>query len=594
MIPTMQEIRKKGVGPEMTSRIRTIGIALIAMGAFLPLEAGAQTRSGTGLNPLLPIVPPAPGRELESDEDAFSNEKRGPLAELLESATNSDAILEVVVGQARILTLNEPIAKDGGIALVATGDPTVIDFEIAGPRLLRVLGRRVGVTDLSITTDAGKTYTFNIHVVYNLPLLTAYLQQVFPDASIDLKQLHEHIILQGQARSVEQIAQIEHTLKSYLFSAQVENQITGSQGSGSPGVPPNAPVEQPLPPSDEPGFTGPAQIDIPENQPRIRYQFAEAQIINLMRVPGVQQVMLKVQMAELNRTALRRIGADILIKDGDTILGSTIAGSDFFGVGLTDTTRGINSTVFGIFNNFDVTFILSALRQNGVVNILAEPNLMALNGQEASFLAGGEFPVPVAQDSGVAVGGITVEYKEFGVLLNFVPTILDDETIRLRVAPEVSNIDPSITVVVPGQPPFFGLSTRRTNTTVELKQGQTLALAGLLQVTLDANTARIPGLGDLPYIGPLFSNTSHQRTEKELLVMVTPYLVSPMEACQVPAAPGSEIMDPKDNEFFFLNRIEGRTGEPYRSTTAWEDPVGTRHLMHLEHRHCYGPVGYSE
>ena len=132
------------------------------------------------------------------------------------------------------------------------------------------------------------------------------------------------------------------------------------------------------------------------------------------------------------------------------------------------------------------------------------------------------------------------------------------------------------------------------NTTVELKQGQTLALAGLLQVTLEANTARIPGLGDLPYLGPLFSNTTHERIEKELLVMVTPYLVSPMEVCQAPPMPGTEILDPNDKEFFFLNRIEGRTGVPYRSPTSWDDPLHLIHLMHLEHRQFCGPVGYSE
>ena len=123
------------------------------------------------------------------------------MAELLESATASDAVLEVIVGKGRIVTTNEPIAREGGIALVAAGDPTVVDFEVVGPRLLRILGRRVGDTDLSITTDAGQTYTFDIHVVYDLPLLTAYLQQIFPDALIELKQLREHVVLQGQARS---------------------------------------------------------------------------------------------------------------------------------------------------------------------------------------------------------------------------------------------------------------------------------------------------------------------------------------------------------------------------------------------------------
>jgi pilus assembly protein CpaC len=306
--------------------------------------------------------------------------------------------------------------------------------------------------------------------------------------------------------------------------------------------------------------------------------------------------MLKVQVAELNRTALRRIGADIFFSDGETTLGSQIAGTSA-NLEITETiTRlgllfGPDTTSFGIFNSGELQIFLNALRSNSVASILAEPNLIALNGHEASFLAGGEFPVPVPQFSAGASSSITVEFKEFGVLLNFIPTILDDETIRLRVAPEVSDTDEANAVVIQG---FFvpGLRVRRVNTTVELKQGQTLALAGLLQIELDANTNRIPGLGDLPYIGPFFSNTTHERVEKELLVMVTPFLVGPMDPQQVPALPGAEVLDPNDLEFYLLNRIEGRTGRPFRATTAWDDPQV--HLLHLEQQHVCGPVGYAE
>jgi pilus assembly protein CpaC len=247
-------------------------------------------------------------------------------------------------------------------------------------------------------------------------------------------------------------------------------------------------------------------------------------------------------------------------------------------------------TAFGIFDACDFAFFFSALRNNGVASILAEPNLVAMNGHEARFQAGGEFPVSVPTSLTEVPA---VEFKDFGVIVNFVPTILDDETIRLRVSPEVSNIDQIIAIAGLGTSAPV-LSTRNVQTTVELKQGQTLALAGLLQVELDANTNRVPGLGDVPYLGPFFSNTTHQRIEKELLVMVTPYLVSPMEACQGPPMPGSEILDPNDCEFYFLNRIEGRTGYPYRSPTSWDDPCGYRYLINLEEHEFCGPVGYSE
>jgi pilus assembly protein CpaC len=198
---------------------------------------------------------------------------------------------------------------------------------------------------------------------------------------------------------------------------------------------------------------------------------------------------------------------------------------------------------------------------------------VALNGQLASFLAGGEFPVPVPQVSASGVAPtITVRFREFGVKLGFVPYILDGNVIRLTVAPEVSNIDFTIAVtLVAGGSPVPGLNTRKAQTTVELREGQTLAIAGLLQLTLAGETDRIPGLGDLPFIGPFFSNSSSQRIEKELVVLVTPYLVEPMNAGQVPLTPGDEVKEPNDLEFYFLNRIEARTGKDFRGTTAWDD-----------------------
>lgn len=237
--------------------------------------------------------------------------------------------------------------------------------------------------------------------------------------------------------------------------------------------------------------------------------------------------------------------------------------------------------------------MLRALRENSLVRILAEPNLVAISGHEASFLAGGEFPVPVPQGN---VGGqVTVQFKEFGVQLGFVPHILDDDVVRLEVRPEVSTIDESLgtTLVVGGQP-IPGINTRRVHTTVEMREGETLALAGLLQVTLDGKTDRIPGLGDLPYLGPMFSNTTHKRVERELLVLVTPYFVKPMTSEQIVPLPGEEVLDPDDKEFYFQNRIEGRTGVEHRSTLTWDDPLHVEHLFKLERANVSGPVGFTK
>jgi pilus assembly protein CpaC len=333
----------------------------------------------------------------------------------------------------------------------------------------------------------------------------------------------------------------------------------------------------------------------------------EPQVINLIRVPGSQQVVLKVRVAELNRTSMRQIGADWLFRDGDTIMGTQIGGNGVFGRSTVSTippsfgtgtlTTSPTTTVFGIFRGADLNVYLSALRRNSLLKILAEPNLVAMNGHQASFLAGGEFPVPIPQvaASGVAPT-ITVQFKEFGVRLGFVPYILDGDVIRLTVDPEVSTIDFSIgTTLVAGGSVVPGLNTRKAHTVVEMRQGQTLAIAGLLQLSLDGNTSRIPGLGDLPFIGPFFSNTTSDRVEKELVVLVTPYLVEPMNPDQVPPGPGDEVKQPNDLEFYLLNRIQSRTGRDFRATTEYDDATHLLRCFLKWHKdNVRGPHGYCD
>jgi pilus assembly protein CpaC len=190
---------------------------------------------------------------------------------------------------------------------------------------------------------------------------------------------------------------------------------------------------------------------------------------------------------------------------------------------------------------------------------------------------------------------VTVQFKEFGVRLNFVPFILDGDVIRLSVDPEVSTVDFTLgTVLVAGGTPVPGLNTRKAHTTVEMRQGQTLMIGGMLLVAMDGTTARIPGLGDLPILGPFFSNTSGDRIEKELVIMVTPYLVEPMNPDQIPPTPGDEVNEPTDLEMYFLNRIEGRTGRDFRSTVQYDDPFHLIHHVNLEKKYITGPCGFSE
>jgi pilus assembly protein CpaC len=602
----------------------------------------AQNMPGAGAaacasEPRLPVVPLRQPRPAEGTQPGqrWQTGREGPdaapTASFIDSLRGNDAAFEVVVGQGRLLTIKTDIASRKGTAVIAVGDPTVVEFEVLpNPRMIRVIGRRAGVTDLSVTGADGQTYSFEVHVVYDLALLSAQLRQFFPDAEIRLAQLREHLVAEGEARSPAQTDSILRTLEAYLESIQVSQAMQGQnapfapiQGGAGP-VPnppppprdrsdqapdPNQPPAGSAPPGENPAnpslVEGPATPG-PTGLLGTRAASVKPRIINLIRVPGVHQVLLQVRIAELNRTAMRQIGADFLAVEphtgnifGTSIAGSTVSALGVLGLGgLTSAAQGAagkNTTAFGIFPSSDFELLIRALRQNSLLSILAEPNLVAMSGQRASFLAGGQFPVPVPQSGGGLTNTVTIEFKDFGVQLDFLPYVLEDGTIRLCVTPEVSSIDFALgTTLVQGGDPVPGLNTRRATTTVQLRQGQTLAMAGLLQVEISGQTTRIPGLGDLPYIGPLFSNTSHKRVEKELLVLVTPYLINPMNCDQVPPLPGEELTDPNDLEFYLLNRIEGRTGRNVRSTTTWDDPWHLVRLMRLERHYVAGPVGFSE
>ncbi|HUE74883.1 MAG TPA: pilus assembly protein N-terminal domain-containing protein [Pirellulaceae bacterium] len=536
----------------------------------------------SGFQPHLPVIPSrvAPSAERFSAASSF-----------IESLSRNDAMFEVVLGQGRMLVLKEDLAPpaapaDANQPLIAVGNPGVIDFQVLGPRHIRLIGKRIGVTDLVVTTVDQKSYSYQVHVVYDLNLVQARIRELMPDAQVRVAQIGKNLVVEGQARDAAQIRQImELVSRGVLVDAPATS--NGATDFPEPG--------QPAAPQSMLSAGGMAE-DVAATGP---------EIINLLRVPGPQQVLLKVQIAELNRTALRQIGADILYADGGTILGTKLNGittsasvadaSGLFGTAATEALGSSPTTAFGIFNSAGLQVMLSALRQNSVLKILAEPNLVAMNGHEARFLAGGEFPVPVPQ-SGAGGGAptITVQYKKFGVQLNFIPYIMDDDVIRLSVDPEVSSIDFGLGIQLSGTS-VPGLNTRNAHTVVELREGQTLAIAGLMQMSLTHQNTGIPGLGDLPYIGPFFSNNTGNRVEKELVVLVTPYLVESMHPDEVPPRPGDEVVEPNDLEFYLLGRLQGRTGQTeFRSTTNADDPLHLMRRMKLESRCIQGPLGFSE
>jgi len=552
-------------------------------------------------SPFMPLATDElPPRRSHSRRDLTEITERAPrstkeIEAFAESLAGNDARIKVVVGQGRLLTLRSDLVQPGQTSpLIAVGDPTIVDFQIIDNRHLRVMGQRIGVTDLAIITSDQESYSFEVSVVADLSLLEAQLRESFPDTNLKLSQLRDHVVVEGQARDTRQVAQVLAMMRAFLDSIQtgksVEAETDMLPDSRGASQSPNLPAAQ----NGENAATG-ADLGRSSGKPDFEATLIPSQIINLIRVPGPQQVLLKVKVAELDRTALRRLGTSWLAKDGNYAIGQTLgpplafagaAGGGGGGIGsggdlLQMLAPGVGQgTAFGVFDGGKTAFLIDALRQNQVLSVLAEPTLVALHGEEATFRSGGEFPVPVPQPGG-GQSLVTIQFKQFGVSLNFKPYILDDETIRLSVAPEVSSIDFSTGVAFNGTL-VPGVQTRNASTVVELAQGQTLAIAGILQTQMDGTTQRIPFLGDLPYIGTMFRSSSHKKIEKELIVLVTPHLVESMKPEQVPAVAGDCIQEPNDHEFYMQGRLESREPRPYRSTAAWDDPVGVSRIRKVK------------
>jgi pilus assembly protein CpaC len=303
---------------------------------------------------------------------------------------------------------------------------------------------------------------------------------------------------------------------------------------------------------------------------QLAQSYAGDKVINMMSVGASQQVMLEVRFSEINRQTGKQIGFSGFTS-GD---GGTFGSATGNGAGLTtdpETGQGILrlDSITGSFGVFRKTFgalglninaTLDALERKGLVKTLAEPTLIALSGETASFLAGGEFPVPVQQSNGGGgdSGGITVEFKPFGVSLAFTPTILADGIINLQVEPEVSSIDPSASITVNGLN-IPGLQTRRANTVLELRDGESFALAGLIRKDFATTVRQVPLLGSIPIIGALFRSTGFNKGETELVIVVTPRIVQPVKASQI-QLPTDRVQNPNEGELFLLGRTDKAMG----------------------------------
>ena len=300
----------------------------------------------------------------------------------------------------------------------------------------------------------------------------------------------------------------------------------------------------------------------------------EDKIVNLMTLGGSQQVMLEVRFAEVSRNIGKELGSSIFFGNGTDVEGAIGNGAGNLPNGnpRLDTIQGSFGIIRGLFNDvfgLSIDATLDALEEKGLSKTLAEPTLIALSGETASFLAGGEFPIPVVQSGG---GGgqdgnnaVTVEFKPFGVSLGFTPTVLSDKVINLVVEPEVSSIDQAASINIGGlQIP--GLQTRRASTVLELRDGESFAIAGLLQRDFSTTVNQVPLLGSIPIIGSLFRSSSFQKGETELLIIVTPRLVAPIKPEQV-RLPTDRIYDPSEADVLLLDG-EGYKPRPLEPITG--------------------------
>lgn len=408
------------------------------------------------------------------------------------SAARTSANVKISIGK------SESVRTEQGFSEVIVSDPEVADAIPLTDRSLSVLGKKIGNARVSVYGEGKKLVgVFDIEVSYDTTRLGAELAQRFPHSRFRVSSVNGKIMISGTASD----------------AATLDKAIT------------------------------------------IAKQFGN-DVINSVRVTQPQQVMLEVRFVEAQRSAGRELGVNWQVASQNLLGGGQGFGAT---VGLASSGVGLLSgaapfgTVVGkmLGGGMQADQLLQALEERGVVRRLAEPNLVTLSGDTASFLAGGEFPIPVSS----TLGSISIEFKKYGVGLAFTPTVLADGAINLKIEPEVSQIDPT-TVITVGSITIPSLIVRRANTTVELRDGQSFAIAGLLQASNTTDQRQLPWLADVPVIGALARSASFQKKETDLVIIVTPRLVRP-------ARPGDELRTPLDNsrpandpEFFLLGQSE--------------------------------------
>jgi len=401
--------------------------------------------------------------------------------------------LQVVVGKSIILKSPTPVKR------IDIADPEIAAFVLLSPNEIYITGKTSGITNLTLWQNKKISAIYDLEVDYDISRLKQKLHEILPlEKEIRVIATHDSITLSGRISSAANLSQAMSLSEAYAPKGNVRN---------------------------------------------------------LLEVGGVHQVMLEVRIAEMSKSVIKNLGINFsYTRAGDVGL-SLLGGLTQLG-DLTDTTLDllVSPAVNALFRfdkgNATWTGFVDALKEDGLVKILAEPTLIALSGQTANFLAGGEYPVPIPSQDGIGI-----EFKPFGVTLSFSPTVLSEDKISIKVAPEVSELDFSIALQVGGYT-VPGLSTRRAMTVVELADGQSFAIAGLLKETIRDRMSKFPLLGDIPVLGALFRSRAFQKNETELIIIVTPHLVKPLDSAKQ-TLPTDFYIEPDDTEIYLLGLMEG-------------------------------------
>lgn len=428
-------------------------------------------------------------------------------AEVLASAAVRKQVT-LAIGNGQMLRLPAPMTD------LFVADPTIADVQVRSATQLFVFGKKAGETTVYATDKGGNVlYAAQVQVGENLDSVGTMLKAAMPDALIQTTAMNKTLLLTGTVAAPEDIGEAQRLAEAYL-------------GDG-------------------------------------------IKVISRLKTATPLQVNVQVRIAEVTREFSKKIGVNLSSLDttggflfgvaqgrsaGSVSLNSTTGGVKYDYSGMA--TEGVTSFAgAGKFLGLNLLGVLDLGENDGVVTTLANPNLTALSGETASFLAGGEFPILISQ----AQGAVTYEYKSYGVSLAFTPVVLSDGRISMRVRPEVSQLTQAGAVKLDGYT-IPGISTRRAETTVELGSGQSFMIGGLLQNSRNNSVDKTPGLGDLPILGALFRSKSFQNNETELMIVVTPYLVKPVSANQI-SLPTDGYRAPDDFQNFFGGQsFEGVTG----------------------------------